>query len=218
MKSIHVLHTGERIPVGKIICVGRNYREHAREMKSEVGEDPILFIKPSTAIIQSGDEIVMPPFSRELHHEVEFVILIGREGKNIPPESAYEYVFGYGVGLDMTLRDVQRESKKLGLPWSVAKGFDTSAPISDIVPKDRMGPPQNVSFSLTVNGQLRQRGTTRDMVFGIDVLLSYISKVFTLERGDVIFTGTPEGVATVKPGDTLTAQLEELVTLTCSVR
>ncbi|HEY4643736.1 MAG TPA: fumarylacetoacetate hydrolase family protein, partial [Bacteroidota bacterium] len=136
MKSIHVLHTGERIPVGKIICVGRNYREHAREMKSEVGEDPILFIKPSTAIIQSGDEIVMPPFSRELHHEVEFVILIGREGKNIPPESAYEYVFGYGVGLDMTLRDVQRESKKLGLPWSVAKGFDTSAPISDIVPKD----------------------------------------------------------------------------------
>ncbi len=218
MRHIYCPATNEQIPVGKIICLGRNYREHAREMKSEVPGRPILFLKPSTAIIHSGEEVILPPFSRVLHHEVELVVVVGREGKNLRPQLAYDYVFGYGIGLDMTLRDVQEQSKAKGLPWSVAKGFDTSAPVSDIITKEEIPDPQNLDFSLRVNQQLRQRANTREMIFGIDLIIPYISEIFTLERGDVIFTGTPEGVGTVTSGDSLTAELENIVTLTCSVR
>lgn len=218
MKSVYCPSRNEHITVGKIICLGRNYREHAREMKSELPDKPIFFLKPSSAIIHSGEEVVQPPFSRELHHEVEFIVVIGRDGKNISRASAHEYILGYGVGLDMTLRDLQLESKSKGLPWSVAKGFDTSAPVSDIITKDEVHFPQDLTFSLKVNHQLRQRGNTRDMIFGIDSIISYTSEIFTLERGDVIFTGTPEGVGPVTNGDVLTAELEGLVTLTCSIR
>lgn len=218
MKSVYCRTTNEEIPVGKIICIGRNYREHAKEMDSEIPDRPMLFLKPSTAIIRSGQEVILPPFSKDLHYEVEFVVVITKEGKNIHRQSARDFILGYAVGLDMTLRDVQLDSKKKGLPWSVAKGFDTSAPISDIITMEKMRTPQNVNFSLRVNQQIRQRGNTRDMVWGIESLISYVSEIFTLERGDVIFTGTPSGVGPVNSGDRLEAELEGLVTLTCSVR
>lgn len=218
MKSVYCRTTNEEIPVGKIICVARNYREHAKEMDSETPERPILFLKPSTAIIRSGQEVILPPFSRDLHYEVEFVVVIVKEGKNIQRQSAHDHILGYAVGLDMTLRDVQLDSKKKGLPWSVAKGFDTSAPVSDIITKEEMRTPQNVNFSLRVNQQIRQRGNTQDMTWGIESLISYVSEIFTLERGDVLFTGTPSGVGPVNSGDRLEAELEGLVTLTCFVR
>jgi 2-keto-4-pentenoate hydratase/2-oxohepta-3-ene-1,7-dioic acid hydratase in catechol pathway len=145
-----------------------------------------------------------------MHHEVELVVLIGRPGREIPRERAFEHVGGYGVGLDMTLRDVQANAKKKGLPWSVAKGFDTSAPVSSFVRKEDVADPHNLTLVLEVNGTVRQRSNTRNMVFGVDDIISYLSTVFTLEEGDLVFTGTPEGVGPVQSGDVLEATLEDL--------
>lgn len=206
------------IPAGKLLCIGRNYPEHAREMKAEVPKEPVVFLKPSSAIIAPGETIVIPPFSHEVHHEVEMVVLIGRQGKNIARVSAFEYVGGYAVGLDMTLRDVQAEAKKKGLPWTVAKGFDTSAPVSPFVPAESVPDPSNLTLSLLVNGEERQRGSTADMLFPVDVLISYLSTIFTLEPGDLIFTGTPEGVGPVVTGDMLEASLEPVASLLVGVR
>jgi len=202
------------IPVGKLLCIGRNYAEHAREMKADLPTEPVVFLKPASAIIASGDTVVIPPFSSELHHEVEMVVLIGKEGKNIARVSAFEYVAGYAVGLDMTLRDVQAKAKKAGLPWTVAKGFDTSAPVSEFVPASSIPEPGALPMTLLVNGEERQKGTTADMIFPVDVLVSYLSSVFTLEPGDLIFTGTPEGVGPVVTGD----MLEAFLGTSCSLR
>ena len=202
---------------GKIICLGRNYPEHAREMKAEVPAAPVIFLKPASALLEPGGIVRIPSFSNELHYEVEMVLLIGKQGKDISLERAMSYVDGYAVGLDMTLRDVQAEAKKKGLPWSVSKGFDTSAPLSPFVAAQAVADPHALDISLRVNGVIRQHSNTRNMLFRIETMLAYISSVFTLEPGDLVFTGTPEGVGPAQPGDVLTAELQNVGSLTVTI-
>lgn len=217
MKSVKFAD-GESLPVGKILCLGRNYPEHIKEMKAEAVLTPVVFIKPSTAIAEDGGSVIIPAFSRDVHHEVELVVVMGRGGRDIPPEKAMEHVAGYAVGLDMTLRDVQAEAKKRGLPWSVAKGFDTSAPISAAVRRELVPDPHSLSIELRVNGTVRQSSNTRHMILHIPGIIAYCSTVFTLETGDLIFTGTPEGVGRVIPGDRIDASIASVGSLTVGVR
>jgi len=186
-------------------------------MSAPVPESPVVFLKPATAIINDGENVVIPHMSADLHHEVEMVIVIGKQAKNVRVSDAYNYVDGYAVGLDMTLRDVQAEAKKKGLPWTVAKGFDTSAPVSYAVEKEKVANPHSLTLSLKVNGESRQHSSTANMIFKIDFLVSYLSTIFTLEPGDLIFTGTPEGVGPVRAGDVLEAELEAVGTLRVGV-
>ena len=218
MSTVHFRDSDISFRVGKILCLGRNYAEHAREMKADIPEQPVVFLKPSTAIIHNGESIRIPAISRDVHHEVELVVVVGKEGRNIPGERAYDHVAGYAVGLDMTLRDLQSEAKKRGLPWSVAKGFDTSAPISLAVEKNRVADPHKLAISLEVNGVLKQHSNTGNMIFRIDSIVSFLSSIFTLEPGDLIFTGTPEGVGMVAAGDRLVAELDSVGTLAVDVR
>jgi 2-keto-4-pentenoate hydratase/2-oxohepta-3-ene-1,7-dioic acid hydratase in catechol pathway len=207
VKTATIQGFSEPIPVGKILCIGRNYAEHAKEMKADLPTVPMFFLKPSTALIASGEEIVIPPISADVHHEVEMTVLIGRGGKDIPREDALAHVAGYGIGLDMTLRDVQAEAKKKGQPWTLAKGFDTSAPVSEFLPARSVPDPHSLRVQLAVNGTVRQAASTGDVIFRVDALIAYLSRFITLERGDIIFTGTPEGVAQVRSGDRLDASL-----------
>lgn len=209
MTSVLLHGSGKPVFVPKIICIGRNYAEHAKEMKSELPAAPIFFFKPPSALMQSGGAIVRPSISKELHHEVEVTILLGKGGKAIPEQSAMDHIAGYGVGLDMTLRDVQSEAKKKGLPWALAKGFDTSAPVSEFVPASAVTDPHRLTIELRVNGVVRQKGSTSDFLFTLPRLISFISRFITLDAGDIIFTGTPEGIAETVPGDTLEALLGE---------
>jgi len=199
------------------MCLGRNYREHAKEMQAEVPTEPVVFLKPSTALLADGGVIRLPSFSRDVHHEVEIVVLVSEGGREIPREKAFDHVGGYAIGLDLTARDVQSAAKKKGLPWAVSKGFDTSAPVSQFVPRTRVSDPGQLQFSLSVNGAIRQRGSAADMIFPVDAVVAYLSTVFTLEPGDLIFTGTPEGVAAIAPRDRLEARLADLVSLTVTV-
>jgi len=209
MKSVNVKGTNEQFVVGKIICIGQNYAAHIKEMKAETPTSPVFFLKPSTAIVRDGGEVVLPSISHDVHHEVELTVLIGKEGNNISQTSALKYVAGYGVGLDMTLRDVQAEAKKKGLPWTLAKGFDTSAPISDFVESNQVKNPGALSLQLSVNGSVRQHSGTNDLIFSVENLIAYISQFVTLEKGDIIYTGTPQGVAQVISGDILKASLSD---------
>ncbi|MCP4146847.1 MAG: fumarylacetoacetate hydrolase family protein, partial [bacterium] len=176
------------------------------------------FTKPATAMIKSGSAIVIPPFSNNAHHEVELVIVIGKEGKNIKKEAVDDYIMGYALGLDITLRDVQSVAKQKGRPWAVAKGFDTSAPVSAIIPKSEIANPDDLNLKLWVNDELRQDGNTRDMIFKIDEIVSYLSTVYTLEEGDLIYTGTPEGVAQLLPGDKVRASLGDITEINLTVK
>ncbi len=203
--------------VGKILCLGRNYAAHAKEMNAALPESPVVFLKPATAIIHDGERVAIPRISTDVHHEVEMVAVIGRSAKNVPIKDAYDYIEGYAVGLDMTLRDIQADAKKKGLPWSVAKGFDTSAPLSDAVERSKVSDPHSLDLRLKVNGETRQTSNTRNMIYKIDFLVSYLSSIFTLEPGDLIFTGTPEGVGHVKAGDILEAELESVGSLRVEV-
>ena len=211
--------TGSNITyrVGKVVCLARNYSEHIRELGNEVPEKPVLFIKPSSSIIGQKETVVIPPYSSECHHEVELAVLIGKWGRNISEENAMGHVAGYGVALDMTLRDVQAELKKKGLPWEAAKAFDTSCPLSDFIPAARIADPHSLRISLKVNGGLRQDSSTACMMRRIPAIISEISAMFTLEVGDVILTGTPEGVGPVTAGDQLIAEIEGLGSLEVSV-
>ena len=179
-------------------------------MNSEVPKNPVLFMKPSTAIVIDGEPITIPGICLEMHHEVELVVAIGTRCKHVPAREAFGHVLGYGVGLDMTLRDIQSEAKKKGLPWTISKGFDTSAPVSEIISADLVGNPHELTISCSVNGQLRQSSSTSAMVFTIDKIIEYASSIFTLEKGDLIFTGTPEGVGPVRAGDLIEAELAGL--------
>jgi acylpyruvate hydrolase len=221
MKTLHLRTRDARtteLPVGKIICLGRNYVEHAKEMGAEVPAEPLLFLKPPSSLIYNGEDIVRPSFSQQLHHEVELVVAIGTSGKNIPESHAFDYVVGYGVGLDMTLRDIQSTAKKRGLPWSVAKGFDTSAPISEIIPKSQVPDPTKLEIRCLVNGIQRQHACVGQMLFPIEKIIAYCSTIFTLEQGDIIFTGTPDGVSEVKNGDILEAELVGFTKITHHVK
>ncbi|NPA76010.1 MAG: fumarylacetoacetate hydrolase family protein [Euryarchaeota archaeon] len=207
----------ELIPT-KIVAVGRNYRAHAEEMQSAVPKEPVLFLKPPSAIIGPDSDILLPPQTRRVEHEVELAVIIGKRAKNVSEEEAMKHVFGYTILLDLTARDLQAEAKKRGLPWSVSKGFDTFAPVGPrIVPADELAP-ESVSISLKVNGELRQRGNTRDMIFTVPFLISYISRIMTLEPGDIIATGTPAGVGEIKDGDVIEAKIEKIGVLREKVR
>jgi acylpyruvate hydrolase len=207
MPFAHINRTDEELEITKIFCVGRNYAEHAREMKDAIPESPVFFLKPTTALISDGGIVFAPSISREFHHEVEMTVLIGKGGKNIQRGNAFNHVAGYGIGLDMTMRDIQNDAKKKGLPWTLSKAFDTSAPISSFAPASDVPDPHNLGLRLDVNGTTRQQSNTRNFLFKVDELIAYISQFFTFERGDIIFTGTPEGVAPAVPGDRLDAQL-----------
>jgi acylpyruvate hydrolase len=218
VRTVTFRNSGEELRVGKILCLGRNYRGHAREMDAEVPATPVVFLKPATALIRSGEDVVLPPISKELHYEAEMVVVIGKDGQNIAREKAMEFVGGYAVGLDMTLRDVQSEAKRKGLPWSIAKGFDTSAPLSSAVSSSNVPNPHVLSLSLAVNGVRRQHANTGEMIFRVEDIIAFCSSIFTLEKGDLIFTGTPEGVGAVRSGDRLVAELESVGSLTVQVR
>jgi len=211
------LTSGRHLPIGKILCIGRNYSDHIRELGNATPEAPVIFIKPASSVIGEGEAIVIPPYSRECHYEAELALLIGRKGKDIPLERAMEHIAGYGVGIDLTLRDVQDELKKKGLPWEIAKGFDTACPLSAFVEASSVADPQNLEIRLTVNGKIRQDGNTSMMIHRIPAIISHMSGSFTLEPGDVILTGTPAGVSRIVSGDHLVAEIQGVATLRVSV-
>ena len=205
-------------PIGKILCIGRNYAEHIKELGNETPDAPVIFTKPATSMIGDGGTIVIPPYSKDCHHEAELAVLIGTAGKDIPPERALEHVAGYGVAIDLTLRDVQAELKKKGLPWDIAKGFDTACPLSEFLPASRVPDPQDLRIILTVNGNTRQDGSTALMIHTVREIISYLSGIFTLEPGDVILTGTPAGVSAIVSGDDLIAEIPGLARLQVGVK
>ena len=209
MSSV-LLKPDEKIRVGKILCVGRNYMKHIEEMKSIKSKNPLIFMKPSTAILAEGNLINLPDFSHLVHHETELAVLIGKDGKNIPEGKWIDYVAGAGIALDLTLRDIQDEAKKKGHPWTVCKGFDGSCPISNFTPIEDIADIQSLKIQLYVNETIRQDGFTGDMIWTVDELLVYISKIFTLEAGDIILTGTPEGVGKINSGDHIRAVISEI--------
>jgi 2-keto-4-pentenoate hydratase/2-oxohepta-3-ene-1,7-dioic acid hydratase in catechol pathway len=196
----------QRTPaIGKLLCIGRNYAEHADEMGSDVPDQPMVFLKPSTAVVRGGDAVRLPPQSQDVHHEIELVAVIGKDGRNIPQANALDHVAGYAVGLDMTARDLQAEAKEKRHPWSVAKGFDTFAPLGPVAPVEAVKDPQDLTLRLRVNGETRQEAHTRHMIFSVAELVHYCSQIFTLEPGDLLYTGTPSGVGPVEAGDELEA-------------
>lgn len=211
------LTSGRHFPIGKILCIGRNYSEHIKELGNPTPDAPLIFIKPSSSVIGEGEAIVIPPYSHDCHHEAELALLIGRKGKDIPVDQAMEAIAGYGVGIDLTLRDVQSELKKKGLPWEIAKGFDTSCPLSAFVEASCVADPQNLQIRMMVNGEVRQDGNTSMMIHRIPSIISYMSGRFTLEPGDVILTGTPAGVSRIVSGDALAAEIPGVATLRVSV-
>ncbi len=211
------LNNLQSYPIGKIVCVGRNYAEHAKELGNEVPEKPVIFLKPTSAVIYSGDKIIHPSFSTDLHHETELVLLIGATVKDADDKKAEDVIIGYGVGLDMTLRDVQNELKKKGQPWTIAKGFDTSAVLSDFVSKQNHKLTFNEEIILKVNGKERQHEKLNKMIFTPVQIVKYISSLMTLEKGDLIFTGTPAGVGKVVKGDKLHAEITYIGSIECEV-
>lgn len=201
----------------KIVCVGRNYSEHAAELGNKVPTEPVLFLKPTTAYIKEGNPIRFPYGCNSMHHEVELGVVIGRPGSNIPEPVAMQHVGGYTLALDMTARDIQDKMKKRGLPWTLAKGFDSSCPVGPFLPVDVIPDPHNVELWLKVNDIAKQHGHTKDMIFRVPFLISFISRFMTLEAGDLILTGTPSGVGPVTAGDVITCGLSGLVTMTFNV-
>ena len=201
------LPSGESVRPGKILCIGRNYAAHVREMGdvADLPTEPVVFLKPSTALIPDGGTIVLPRRSDDVHHELELVVVIGEGGKHIAELDALDHVAAYALGLDLTARDLQAKAKANKGPWSIAKGFDTFAPLGPLTPASEITDPQSLTIELKVNGEVRQHGTTADMIFPVAELISYVSSVFTLEKGDLIYTGTPEGVGPIHDGDVLEA-------------
>jgi len=206
------------LSVGKLICLARTYRKHAEEMNTHVIEKPLLFLKPASSVIFDGESIIIPKMSKCLHHEVELGIVIGKKCKNIAEKDAMDYVFGYLLALDITARDIQSIAKKNGWPWGIAKGFDTFAPISNVVLKKDISDPSNLDISLKINGEMRQSSNTSYIIYSIGKIIEFISKVMTLEPGDLILTGTPEGVGEIVAGDVLEAELGDICSLKIDVK
>jgi len=192
----------------KILAIGRNYVNHAKELNNPVPQEPVVFSMPDSALLKNNNDFYYPDFSKDIHHELELVIKINRVGKNIPIEFAHRYYEEVALGIDFTARDIQAECKKKGLPWEKAKAFDGAAPISKFIPKNRFKSVGNLNFNLDINGERVQTGNSSNMIFSVDYLISYLSQFFTLKIGDMIYTGTPEGVGPVKIGDHLVAELE----------
>ncbi len=192
----------------KIICIGRNYIEHAKELKNAVPEKPVFFMKPDTALLQKNNPFFYPEFSNNIHYETEIVLKINRNGRHIDKKFALKYFDEIGIGIDFTARDLQAEQKKKGLPWEIAKAFDQSAPVGRFLPASMFDDLNNINFSLKINGETRQKGNTGDMIFDFGDIISYISKFISLKTGDLIFTGTPAGVGPAKINDKFEAFIE----------
>jgi len=193
----------------KILAIGRNYIPHAKELNNPIPEVPVVFSMPDSALLRNNNDFYYPDFSKDIHHELELVIKISRVGKNIPEEFANRYYEEVALGIDFTARDIQADLKSKGLPWELAKAFDGAAPLSKFVSKSKFEDLSNLDFSLKKNDELVQKGNSKNMIFSIDYLISYLSKFFTLKIGDLIYTGTPEGVGPVKIGDRLVGYIKE---------
>jgi fumarylpyruvate hydrolase len=210
--SVGVTGSSQRFPIRRVFCVGRNYAAHAREMGNDPSrEPPFLFTKPADAVVSASGQVPYPPMTSDLHHEVEMVVAIGTGGRNIGVDKALDTVWGYGVGLDLTRRDLQAEAKKLGRPWDWAKGFDASAVCSDITPVKVTGHPATNAIWLKINGEMRQQGTLDEMIWPVADVIASISQSVTLAPGDLIFTGTPAGVGPLQPGDRITAGVDGII-------
>ena len=202
----------------KILAVGRNYSEHAKELNNPVPTEPVVFLKPDTALLREGKPFFHPDFSNDIHYEVELVIKIGKEGKHIAEKFALNYIESIGIGIDFTARDIQEKCKQKGLPWEIAKAFDHSAPIGNFINITEFKDLKNISFSLKKNDEIVQSGNSSDMIFSFEQIISYLSKRFTLKKGDLIFTGTPAGVGKINIGDKYQAYIENQLLLSLEVK
>ena len=218
MKTIKIKNSKKEITISKIVCVGRNYAEHVYELGNEIHEKPVVFLKTVSSVIYSSDTIVYPSFSNDMHHETELVLLIGENIKDADLETAERAITGYGIGLDMTLRDIQTELKKKGHPWTIAKCFDTSTVLSEFVEKSSHKLTLDETISLKINGEYRQKDQLNKMLHKPAQVVQYISSLMKLEAGDLIFTGTPKGVSKVERGDKLEGELEGIVKLESFVK
>ncbi len=217
--SLPVAGSDKRFPVGRIYCVGRNYADHAREMGHDPDrEPPFFFMKPANSIVQNHATLGYPVGTKDVHHEIEMVVAIGKGGKNIAVEKALSHVWGYGVGLDMTRRDIQGEAKKQGRPWEMGKAFDESAPVTALRPASEIGHPAKGAITLKVNGQVKQTGDLAMQIWSVPEQISHLSHLITLQAGDLIFSGTPAGVGPVKAGDKLEGHVDGVGDLIISYR
>lgn len=208
MRNVRIPGLNTSFTAHSILCIGRNYAEHAKELNNALPVLPVVFSKPLTAITYDGGEVRIPKnLTQNVHHEVEMVLAIGKYGRFIPEADAMKYVAGYGVGIDITARDLQHALKAKSQPWTLAKGMDTFAPLGNFVEAGQVARPDQLSISLEVNGELRQQGNTQDMIFSIPALISFVSQYMSLHKGDLLFTGTPAGVGPIQHGDKVTAQL-----------
>ncbi len=205
MKYIHYVN-GEKTPITNIYCIGQNYIAHNKEMGTQDYGDIVVFMKPTSSVIYNGGKVLIPFISNNLHYEVEMLIAISEDGYNLSTDEVVEHIGGVGIGVDLTLRDIQKIAKDNKKPWGVAKGFYTSAPISNFIPMYNISN-FNFDLSLNVNGEIRQSGNSKDMMHTVEELVSFISKVFSIQKGDIIFTGTPAGVGQLLSGDNVTATL-----------
>lgn len=217
MKTIKINNSKKEIPIGKIVCVGRNYAEHVHELGNVIHEKPVVFLKTVSSVIYSGDQIIYPSFSNDMHHETELVLLIGENIKDADLEASERTIAGYGIGLDMTLRDVQSDLKKKSHPWTIAKCFDTSTVLSEFVEKSDYRLTLDETISLKINGEYRQKDQLNKMLHKPAEIVQYISSLMKLEPGDLIFTGTPKGVSKVVSEDKLVAELDDILKLECGV-
>ena len=202
----------------KLLAVGRNYAAHIEELNNERPESPVVFLMPDTALLRNNQPFYYPDYSQEIHFEVEILLKISKHGKHIQEKFASEYYQEIGIGIDFTARDLQQYAKDKGLPWAIAKGFDSSAPISEFFPKNHFGDLENLNFGLEVDGNIRQQGNTSLMLYNFDQLVSYISKFFTLKKGDIIFTGTPKGVGPIHVGNRLKAFIEDQILMDFEIK
>jgi fumarylpyruvate hydrolase len=213
--SVAVAGTAERFPIRRVFCVGRNYAAHAREMGNDPDrEPPFFFSKPADAVVPASGTVPYPTATADLHHEVELVVALGGGGDNIDPARALDLVWGYGVGLDLTRRDMQAVAKNMGRPWDMAKGFDASAPCSPLVPASTLGHPTDKLVWLDVNGQRKQEGNLNELIWTIPEVIAYLSTLVTLAPGDLIYTGTPAGVGQLNPGDVVTGGVADVAEFT----
>jgi len=216
--SVAIAGSDQRFPVRRIFCVGRNYADHVREMGNDPkSEPPLFFSKPADAVVESGAVIAYPSNTSNLHHEVELVVAIGKGGSNIGESAALDHVWGYGVGVDLTRRDRQAEAKKAGTPWDTAKGFDHSAPLSALTPVADAGDVLNARIWLSVNGETRQDSNIGGMIWSVPEIIATISQWWELKAGDLIFTGSPEGVSAIAAGDVIACGVDGLAPLTVSI-
>jgi len=208
----------KKVNIGKIICLARTYKKHAQEMDSKIPKEPILFLKPESSVIFNNESIVLPKMSNCVHHEIELGVVIGKNGRYISEKDAMDFVLGYIVALDVTARDIQSIAKKNGWPWSISKGFDTFAPISNVVLRSEISNPHNLDLELKINGKLIQKSNTKYMIFSVEKIIEFISKIMTLKKGDLILTGTPEGVGELFENDVIEAKLGEVCYLKVDVK